>query len=90
MEDEDFDESLTKNILNSNSSSNTNVKEIANDQEKRKILRDIELKILKYIDDLENGKIRRQTNMSLLQQAEEYRAQLIEEVIFSFTFFCSI
>lgn len=50
------------------------------DEEKRKKLREIELKVLKYIDDVESGKIDKEPNQSIQTQAENYRVKLIKEV----------
>lgn len=50
------------------------------DEEKRKILREIEVKTVKYIDDLENGKIQLEPNKTIQQQAESYRDDLLKMV----------
>jgi hypothetical protein len=38
------------------------------------------VKILKYVDDLETGKAKRKPDLSIQEQAEEYRAELIRKV----------
>lgn len=50
------------------------------DEEKRKKLREIELEVLKYIDDLESGKIAKDPHQSIQAQAESYRSKLIKLV----------
>lgn len=50
------------------------------DEEKRKKLREIELKVLKYIDDVESGKIDKEPNQTIQTQAENFRVKLIKEV----------
>jgi hypothetical protein len=61
--------------------STSQLKETVNDEEKRKILRIIEVKTLKFIDDLETGKIKRDTNSSIQEQTEIYRSQLMKELM---------
>lgn len=52
------------------------------DEEKRKVLREIEVKIVKYIDEIESGKVRREQGVSIQEQAEKYRQELIRKVRF--------
>lgn len=52
------------------------------DEEKRKVLREIEVKVVKYIDEIESGKVRREQGLSIQEQAEKYRQELIRKVSF--------
>ncbi|XP_041354485.1 U2 snRNP-associated SURP motif-containing protein-like isoform X2 [Gigantopelta aegis] len=46
-------------------------------EERRAKLREIEVKVMKYQDEVEAGKRSRKPNMSLLQQVEHYRQKLL-------------
>lgn len=50
------------------------------DEEKRKVLREIEVKIVKYIDEIESGKVKREEGLTIQEQAEKYRQELIKKV----------
>lgn len=50
------------------------------DEEKRKMLREIEVKIVKYIDEIESGKVKREEGLTIQEQAEKYRQELIKKV----------
>jgi hypothetical protein len=52
------------------------------DEEKRKMLRDVEVKVVKYVDEIESGKIKREPEMSIQEQAHKYRLRLIQQVFF--------
>jgi hypothetical protein len=50
------------------------------DENKRKALREIEVKTMRYVDDLENGKIKQKSGLSIQEQAEQFRTELIEKL----------
>lgn len=50
------------------------------DEEKRKMLREIEVKIVKYIDEIESGQVSRDPGLTIQEQAEKYRQELIKQV----------
>ncbi|XP_078614627.1 U2 snRNP-associated SURP motif-containing protein-like isoform X3 [Branchiostoma floridae x Branchiostoma japonicum] len=47
-------------------------------EEKRARLREIEMKVMKYMDELESGKRSRKSGMSMSQQVQHYRGKLLE------------
>jgi hypothetical protein len=49
-------------------------------EEKRQMLRDIEVKAVKYMDDLESGRIEPKKNMSIQQQVDIFRHNLFRDV----------
>ena len=48
-------------------------------EERRQKLREIELKVVKYQDELEMGKRSRKTHLSMQQQVEHYRKKLLQK-----------
>ena len=53
-------------------------------EEKRQILREIVVQAVKYQDDLESGRIERNSNMTVHQQIENHRNYLLKKVKFYF------
>ena len=49
-------------------------------EEKRQMLRDIEVKAVKFMDDLESGRVESKQNMSIQQQVDIYRHTLFRDV----------
>uniref|UniRef100_A0A8C4YXJ5 U2 snRNP associated SURP domain containing n=1 Tax=Gadus morhua TaxID=8049 RepID=A0A8C4YXJ5_GADMO len=53
-------------------------------EEKRTKLREIEVKVMKFQDELESGKRPKKSGQSLLEQVEHYRDKLLQKVRFYF------
>jgi hypothetical protein len=49
-------------------------------EEKRQMLRDIEVKAVKYMDDLESGRVESKSNLTIQQQVDKYRHKLFRDV----------
>lgn len=50
------------------------------DEDRRTILRDIEMKVLEYQDDLESGRRERKSGFTILEQVEHFRNKLLKKV----------
>uniref|UniRef100_A0A914WHT5 U2 snRNP-associated SURP motif-containing protein n=1 Tax=Plectus sambesii TaxID=2011161 RepID=A0A914WHT5_9BILA len=49
-------------------------------EERRQLLRDIEMKVVKFQDDLESGRSQPKKNSSVAQEVANYRSRLLEEI----------
>lgn len=49
------------------------------EEEKRKVLREVEVKVVGYLDEVEGGKVARLADMTLAQQAQVHRDKLMEQ-----------
>lgn len=76
MEDTDYFESLvnTRSTTTAEYSQSTHSPALS-----REVLREIELKVVKYQDDLDSGRVRRTDNQPLAQMVEKYRAELVRK-----------
>ena len=60
---------------------------ISRNEDRRGKLRDIELKVVRYQDDLEAGYQSRVSGMTVSEQVQQYREHLLRKVRFFFKFF---
>jgi U2-associated protein SR140 len=69
---------ITANYDDSDSDSDSNSREF--DDERRTRLRELELKVVEYADELESGQRSLKSGMSIGQQIEHYRKKLLKKV----------
>ena len=79
LDDNDYFESLINNKNLQETKTSDYSQTVHSATLSREVLREIELKVVKYQDDLDNGRLRITDNQTLTQMVERYRADLVRK-----------